>query len=108
MASSSRLIADFEIQIEDMVFELLENALEKFKLDVAPNKIVSFLDIVCEEFDDNLMMDEKHLVAFTMRRILIAAFECVRSSSSVADDDLKKRYLIYVFTLCMLGAIFPT
>ena len=58
MASSSRLIADFEIQIEDMVFELLENALEKFKLDVAPNKIVSFLDIVCEEFDDNLMMDE--------------------------------------------------
>ena len=84
---ASRLIADFEIQIEDMDFELLKNALEKFKLAVAPNKIVSFLDIVCEEFDDNLTMDEKHLVAFTMCRILIAAFECVRRSSSVADDD---------------------
>ena len=43
--------------------------------------------IICEEFDDNLTMDEKHLVAFTMCRILIAAFECVRRSSSVADDD---------------------
>ena len=84
---ASRLIADFEIQIEDMDFELLKNALEKFKLDVAPNKIVSFSDIVCEEFDDNLTTDEKHLVAFTIRRILIAAFECVRRSSSVSDDD---------------------
>ena len=64
-----------------MDFELLKNAPEKFKLDIAPNKIVSFLDIVCEEFDDNLTVDERHLVAFTMRRILIAAFECVRKSS---------------------------
>ena len=36
---ASRLIADFEIQIEDMDFELLKNALEKFKLDVAPNNL---------------------------------------------------------------------
>ena len=93
---ASQLIADFEIQIEDIDFELLKNALEKFKLDVAPNKIISFLDTVCEEFDDNLTMDEKHLVAFTMRRILIAAFECVRSSS-VADDDLKKT----IFNMCI-------
>ena len=81
MASNSRQIEDFQIQIEDMDFELLKNAPEKFKLDIAPNKIVSFLDIVCEEFDDNLTVDERHLVAFTMRRILIAAFECVRKSS---------------------------
>ena len=80
------LIADFEIQIEDMDFDLLKNALEKFKLDVAPNKIVSFLDIGCEEFDDNLTVDEKHLVGFTIRRILIAAFDCVRKTS-IADDD---------------------
>ena len=64
-----------------MDFELLKNAPEKFKLDIAPNKIVSFLDIVSEEFDNNLTVNEKHLVAFTMRRILIAAFECVRKSS---------------------------
>ena len=81
MASNSRQIEDFQIQIEDMDFELLKNAPEKFKLDIAPNKIVSFLVIVCEEFDDNLTVDERHLVAFTMRRILIAAFECVRKSS---------------------------
>ena len=83
---ADRLIADFEIQIEDMDFDLLKNALEKFKLDVAPNKIVSFLDIVCEEFDDNLTVDEKHLVGSTIRRILIAAFDCVRKTS-IADDD---------------------
>ena len=83
---ADRLIADFEIQIEDMDFDLLKNALEKFKFDVAPNKIVSFLDIVCEEFDDNLTVDEKHLVGFTIRRILIAAFDCVRKTS-IADDD---------------------
>ena len=83
---ADRLIADFEIQIEDMDFDLLKNALEKFKLDVAPNKIVSFLDIVCEEFDDNLTVDEKHLVGFTILRILIAAFDCVRKTS-IADDD---------------------
>ena len=82
-----RLIADFKIQIEDIDFELFKNALEKFKLDVAPNKILSFSDIVCEEFDDNLRTDEKHFAAFIMRRFLIAAFECVRRSSSVADDD---------------------
>ena len=81
MATNSRQIEDFQIQIEDMDFELLKNAPEKFKLDIAPNKIVSFLDIVCKEFDDNLTVDERHLVAFTMRRILIAAFECVRKSS---------------------------
>ena len=80
------LIADFEIQIEDMNFDLLKNALEKFKVDVAPNKVVSFLDIVCEEFDDNLTVDEKHLVGFTIRRILIAAFDFVRKTS-IADDD---------------------
>ena len=83
---ADRLIADFEIQIEDMDFDLLKNALEKFKLDVAPNKIVSFLDIVCQEFDDNLIVDEKHLVGFMICRILIAAFDCVRKTS-LADDD---------------------
>ena len=82
---ADRLIADFEIQIEGMDFDLLKNALEKFKLDVAPNKIVSFLDIVCQEFDDNLTVDEKHLVGFTIRRVLIAAFDCVRKTS-LADD----------------------
>ena len=82
---ADQLIADFEIQIEDIDFDLLKNALEKFKVDVAPNKVVSFLDIVCEEFDDNLTVDEKHLVGFTIRRVLIAAFDCVRKTS-LADD----------------------
>ena len=76
---TDRLIADFEIQIEDFDFELLKNALEKFELDVAPNKIVSF-------FDNNLTTDEKHLVAFTMRKIVTAAFECIKRNS-IADDE---------------------
>ena len=76
---TDRLIADFEIQIEDFDFELLKNALEKFELDVASNKIVSF-------FDNNLTTDEKHLVAFTMRKIVTAAFECIKRNS-IADDE---------------------
>ena len=73
---TDRSIADFEIQIED--FDL-RNALEKFELDVAPNKIVSF-------FDNNLTTDEKHLVAFTTRKIVTAAFECIKRNS-IADDE---------------------
>ena len=76
---TDRLIADIEIQIEDFDFELLKNALEKFELDVAPNKIVSF-------FDNNLATDEKHLVAFTMCKIVTAAFECIKRNS-IADDE---------------------
>ena len=76
---TDRLIADFEIQIEDFDFELLKNALEKFELDVAPNKIASF-------FDNNLTTDEKHLAAFTMRKIVTAAFECIKRNS-IADDE---------------------
>ena len=76
---TDRLIADFEIQIEDFDFELLKNALEKFQLDGAPNKIVSF-------FDSNLTMDEKHLVAFTMYKTVTAAFECIKRNS-IADDE---------------------
>ena len=76
---TDRLIADFEIQIEDFNFELLKNALEKFQLDVAPIKIVSI-------FDNNLTTDEKHLVAFTTRKIVTAAFEC-RKRNSIADNE---------------------
>ena len=76
---TDRLIADFEIQIEGFDFELLKNALEKFQLDGAPNKIVSF-------FDSNLTMDEKHLVAFTMHKTVTAAFECIKRNS-IADDE---------------------
>ena len=79
MASTE--IASFEIQIEVVDFNLLKNALEKFHLrNIAPHKISSFLDIVSEDFDDNLTVDQKYLVAFVIRRILTCAFDCVRDA----------------------------
>ena len=81
---ADRLIADFEIEIEDVDFDILKNTLEKFRLDVAPNKIVNFLAIVCKEFVDNLTEDETHLIGFMIRRILTAAFECIRKTE---NDD---------------------
>ena len=66
MASTE--IASFEIQIEDVDFNLLKNALEKFHLrNIAPHKISSFLDNVSE-------------VAFVIRCILTCAFDCVRDA----------------------------
>ena len=79
MASTE--IASFEIQIEDVDFNLLKNALEKFHLRIiAPHKISSFLDIVSEDFDDNLTVDQKYLVAFVIRRILTCTYDCIRDA----------------------------
>lgn len=74
-------IADFEIQIEDIDFDILKNAVEKFNLrDIQPHKISSFLDIVSEDFDDNLTMDQKFLVAFMIHRISIVAFDVIKNA----------------------------
>ena len=74
-------IADFEIQIEDIDFDILKNAAEKFNLrDIQPHKISSFLDIVSEDFDDNLTMDQKFLVAFMIHRISIVAFDVMKNA----------------------------
>ena len=73
--------ASFEIQIGYVDFNLLKDALEKFHLrNIAPHKISSFLDIVSKEFDDNLTVDQKYLVAFVIRCILICTFGCVRDA----------------------------
>lgn len=73
--------ASFEIQIGYVDFNLLKDALEKFHLrNIAPHKISSFLDIVSKEFDDNLTVDQKYLVAFVIRCILTCTFGCVRDA----------------------------
>ena len=69
------LTADFELKMGDVNYDMLKNALCQFDFSVVqPNHVSSFLDA----FDNNLKEEEKFLVAFTMRKILIAAIACIK------------------------------
>ena len=73
------LTADFELEMGDVNYYMLKNALRQFDFSVLqPNHVSSFLDMTCQEFDNNLKEEEKFLVAFTMRKILIAAITCIK------------------------------
>ena len=63
----------------DFSYDMLKNALCQFDFSVVqPNHVSSFLDMTCQEFDNNLKEEEKFLVAFRMRKILIAATACIK------------------------------
>ena len=70
------LTADFELEMGDVNYDMLKNALCQFDFSVV--QVSSFLDMTCQEFDNNLKEGEKFLVAFTMRKILIAAIACIK------------------------------
>ena len=73
------LTADFELEMGDVNYGMLKNALCQFDFSVVqPNHVSSFLDMTCQEFDNNLTKEEKFLVAFIMRKILIAAIACIK------------------------------
>ena len=75
------LTANFELGISNVNYDMLKNALCQFDFSVVqPNHVSSFLDMTCQEFDNNLKEEEKFLVAFTMRKILIAAIACIKRS----------------------------
>ena len=73
------LTADFELEMGDVNYDMLKSALCQFDFSVVePNHMSSFLDMTCQEFDNNLKEEEKFSVAFTMRKILIAAIACIK------------------------------
>ena len=65
------LTADFELEMGDVNY-MLKNALRQFDCTIVqPNHVSSFLDMVCQDFENNLKEEEKFLVAFTMK-----SFDC--------------------------------
>ena len=73
------LTADFELEMCNVNYDMLKNALCQFDFSVVQlNHVPSFLDMKCQEFDNNLKEKEKFLVAFTMRKILIDAIACIK------------------------------
>ena len=66
------LTADFELEMGDVNYDMLKNALRQFDCSIVqPNHVSSFLDMVCQDFENNLKEEEKFLVAFTMK-----SFDC--------------------------------
>ena len=75
------LTADFELEMGDVNYDMLKNALCQFDFSIVqPNHVSSFLDIVCQDFEKNLKEEDKFLVAFTMRKILIVAIVCIKKA----------------------------
>ena len=75
------LTADFELEMGDVNYDMLKNALCQFDFSIVqPNHVSSFLDMVCQDFENNLKEEEKFLVAFTMRKILILAIACIKKA----------------------------
>ena len=65
----------------DVNYDMLKNALCQFDCRIVqPNHVSSFLDMVCQDFENNLKEEEKFLVAFTMREVLIAAIACIKKA----------------------------
>ena len=70
-------LVHFDVEIEDCQFGLLKNALKTFELDIDANNIECFLEIVSNDFRENLTVREKHVIAFLIREIITVAFEGV-------------------------------
>ena len=80
-------MADFEIQLDNFKFKNVKKTLEKFELNVAPHKILNFLNIVSDDFNKNLSTDEKNLVARITGRIVTGAFNCMKTTEKDTDES---------------------
>ena len=75
------LTANFELEMGDVNYDMLKNPLCQFDFSIVqPNHVSSFLDMACQDFESNLKEEEKFLVAFTMRKILILAIACIKKA----------------------------
>ena len=77
MMKTDHPLVDFDVEIEDCQFRPFKNTLKKFELDIDANKIKWFLEIVSNDFRENLTVREKHVIAFLIREIITVAFEGV-------------------------------
>ena len=50
---------NFKVELDEVDFDTLFNANLKFDIDIPATKIRKFLEMVCDEFNDNLTFFEK-------------------------------------------------
>ena len=61
---TEELERNFKLELDEIDFDTLVNANLKFNMDIPVPKIRKFLEMVCDEFNDNLTFFEKILLLF--------------------------------------------
>ena len=70
---TEELERNFKLELDEIDFDTLVNANLKFNMDVPVPKIRKFLEMVCDEFNDNLTFFEKQFVAIFIKLLITKA-----------------------------------
>ena len=80
-------IADFDIETDNYTFKEVKKTLGRFEFYVAPYKILNFLNIVSVEFNKNLTVEQKNLVARVVHKIITGAFKAIEKTEDADTDE---------------------
>ena len=80
-------IADFDIEIDNCTFKEVKKTLGRFEFYVGPYKILNFLNIVSVEFNKNLTVDQKNLLARVVHKIITGAFKAIEKPEEADTDE---------------------
>ena len=61
---------NFTVELDEVDFDTLFNANLKFDMDIPATKIRKFLEMVCDDFNDNLTFFEKNTVAIFVKLLV--------------------------------------
>ena len=61
---------NFTVELDEVDFDTLFNANLKFDMDIPATKIRKFLEMVCDDFNDNLTIFEKNTVAIFVKLLV--------------------------------------
>ena len=61
---------NFTVELDEVDFDTLFNANLKFDTDIPATKIRKFLEMVCNDFNDNLTFFEKNTVAIFVKLLV--------------------------------------
>ena len=61
---------NFKLELDEIDFDTLVDANSKFNMDIPIFKIRHFLEITCDEFNDNLTFIEKNTVAIFIKLLV--------------------------------------
>ena len=70
---AEELERNFKLELDEIDFDTLVNANLKFNMDIPVPKIRKFLEMVCDEFNDNLNFFEKQFVAIFIKLLITKA-----------------------------------
>ena len=61
---------NFTVELDEVDFDTLFNANLKFDMDIPATKIRKFLEMVCDDINDNLTFFEKNTVAIFVKLLV--------------------------------------